>query len=230
LTATTIKAATAVVVGGEVAAVISAEAAALTKGVLNAMLLRKLRTAFVLIFTVAFLALGGGTLVWHTQAADRPILLPRPEARTASKHPEDENLKNTLLALDKHMWEATAKGDMEECGKFLADDLVSVSILGKYGKADAIEAGKRVRTVDWTIRDADVVRVSKEAAVLTYRYDCKILSQDGRHLETRKDYRVVYVWALRSGGWVLVFSHDDHGRRSPLDIEPKGLKTEDKRE
>lgn len=132
----------------------------------------------------------------------------------SSKKPEPiDNLKNTLLALDKHMWEAGAKGDWQERQKFMADDLVSISILGKYGKADAAAGDQLRRTTDWTIRDPEVVRVSPDVAMLTYRYDCKIVNGDGKILETRKDYRIVYTWAHRNGGWLMVFSHDDHGRK-----------------
>src|SRR5437867_550249 len=90
--------------------------------------------------------------------------------------------------------------------------MVSISSLGKFGKGDAVSADMQTRCSDWSIRDAEVVRVSADVAMLPYRYDCKILTQpDGKLRETRKDYRVVYAWAYRNGGWVIVFSHDDHG-------------------
>jgi ketosteroid isomerase-like protein len=88
--------------------------------------------------------------------------------------------------------------------------MVSISILGKYGKADNVAADKRVRCTDWTISEAEVVPTSKDTAVLHYRYSCKVAANDGT-VETRKDYRATYVWANRNGGWVIVFCFDDHG-------------------
>lgn len=126
---------------------------------------------------------------------------------------EDDSLKKTLLDLDRQVWEAGARGDWRERQKFMADDLVSISVLGKYGKADAGLADQRLRNVDWKIYDPEVVRISPDAAVLTYRYDSKLVTNDGKLLETRKDYRVVYTWAHRNGGWVMVFCYDDHGRK-----------------
>src|SRR5262249_16135436 len=44
-------------------------------------------------------------------------------------------------------------------------------------------------------------------------------SANGQLLETRSVYRVTSVWANRAGGWVMVFCHDDHGRK-PADKVP----------
>src|SRR5262249_926949 len=116
----------------------------------------------------------------------------------------------------------TAKGDSKELAKFLADDFVSVSVLGKYGKADNLTSCQRHRLSDWTVNDPLVVRTSKDTAVLTYLYDCKVLSADGTLLETRTSYRVTAVWANRDGGWVMVFAHDDHGRK-PVGRQGRGI-------
>ena len=93
----------------------------------------------------------------------------------------------------------------------LADEFVSISVLGKYGKRNAVEACSRHRLGDVTIHDPQVVRICQNNAVVTYAYDCKILSASGEYLETRKDCRVTFVWEQRGGGWVMVFSHDNHG-------------------
>jgi hypothetical protein len=191
---------------------ISTTVAALTEGVLNAMFRPKLKTV-VLSFAVAMLALTGGLLYCAGPLAGESPRA-KPFVKEQSKPKGGDNLKNTILALDRHLWEASARGDWRERQKFLADDMVSLSVLGKYGKADSVEADKRYRCSDWTIRDAEVVRVSKDVAVLSYVYSCKILSSTGQLLGTRKDHHVMYVWANRRGGWVIVFCHDDHGGKS----------------
>jgi RNA polymerase sigma factor (sigma-70 family) len=222
LLASAIHAATLHATGRTASGVISPMVLALTEGALQAMLLTKLRTALVMVLAVV--ALGwGGAFVWHAHADDRASPNGSSGEEKPGKKPEQDHLRNTLLALDKHFWEASAKGDAEELAKFLADDFVSVSILGKYDKTSNLAACKRYRLADWAIHDPEVIHVSKDTAVVTYRYDCKVLSADRELLETRKDYRVVFVWANRDGGWVMVFGYDDHGRRSeggPPGIEP----------
>ncbi len=114
------------------------------------------------------------------------------------------------MALDRHLWEAHARGDWRESAKFYAPEFHGVSVAGESDRAAAIESVKDRRVADWRIRDVAVVRLSKDAAVLTYIYSCKVLSPQGRVVETRQDHRVSFAWAQRNGGWVLVYSHDEH--------------------
>jgi RNA polymerase sigma factor (sigma-70 family) len=204
---TTLKVANLVAAGK---AAIPVEVAALAEGVMKTMLLTKLKTTLALLLTVA-LGLGCGLVCWQSAgyAQDEPEN-PSPKGQV---QPND-NLTATLLALNKHYWEITARGDEKELAKFLADDFVSISVVGKYGKSDAVTACKQHRLSDWKIADPQVIRVSKDIAVLTHRYDCKVLSAAGQLLETRTDCRVTFVWANRDGGWVIVFCHDDHGSKA----------------
>src|SRR5205085_3742374 len=109
---------------------IPARVALLTEGVLKAMLIRKIKT-LVVACAVLFAGLGG-TLISQTGAQRIPPAAQFAE-QPAGKKPDD-NLKNTLLALDRNMWEAGVRGDWQERIKFLADDLVTISIHGKNGK------------------------------------------------------------------------------------------------
>src|SRR5262245_36006377 len=129
LVSATVQAATGVAVAQAVTTgVVSAQVAALIQGVMNSMLLTKVKTTAVA-FAILFLGLGGSLLSQSRTGLSSPLV-------SAAQANPDDNLKNTLLALDKHLWEASARGDWRERQKFLADDLVSISILGKYGKAD----------------------------------------------------------------------------------------------
>ena len=95
----------------------------------------------------------------------------------------------------------------------LADEFVSISSLGRYGKTDAVEACSRYRLGDVAIlHDPQVIRIGPNNAVVTYEYDCKILSASGELVEARKGCRVTFVWEQRGGGWVIVFCHDNDGR------------------
>jgi RNA polymerase sigma factor (sigma-70 family) len=193
---------------------------ALTNETLKGMTMKTTKCAIASLACSAMLVVCVGFTTAQTPGEEKNKALDARDARlplkpiVAPKPPDaNENLKNTLLALDKQMWEAGAKGDWRERQKFLADDMVSISILGKYGKADAAASDQRLRTTDWSIRDPEVVRVSGDVAMLSYIYDCKIVDLDGNVLETRKDYRAVYTWANRNGGWLIVFVFDDHGRQ-----------------
>jgi RNA polymerase sigma factor (sigma-70 family) len=211
LLGSTIKAATLCAAGQAAAGAISARVAALTEGVLQTMVLIKHKTALV-IFLVALLGLGGGALGWQGRAGES-ALQPLQSTTERPEKKSDDNLKNTLLALDRHLREAAGKGEWQEFQKFLAVEYLGVGTVGKSRHAANLEAVKTHRPADWKIRDIDFVRVSKDSAVLTYIYDCKVLSPDGRLLQTRRNHRCTSVWAQRNGGWVCVFAHDEHGRQ-----------------
>jgi hypothetical protein len=122
---------------------------------------------------------------------------------------EDEaNLRNTLLSLAKHRWEAGEKGDWREEEKVLADDLLTVSGYGRHDKAANVEAAKHTRVTGWAMRGVEVRRVSQDVAILTYVYDCDVLSRGGELLQARRNHRASEVWARRKGGWVLVFCQE----------------------
>jgi hypothetical protein len=211
LVGATVKAAGLVTAGQAAAGANSARVAALTERVVRSMVLTKHKTTLV-VCLVALLGLGGGALGWPGRAAEDGL----PPAQAAGQTPgqqRDDNLKNTLLALDRHLREAAGKGEWREIERFYAPGYLGVGTVGKSRHADNVEAVKHYRPADWKIRDIDVVRVSQDAAVLTYVYDCKVLSPDGRLVQTRRNHRVTLVWGQRNGGWVLVYAHDEHGRQ-----------------
>ncbi len=171
LVSSTIQAASDFVAGQAVAAgVVSARAAALAKGVLKTMLLNKLKAVTIATLLIALLGLGGGAFAWRGLAADYPGRHGGKETPPA----KDEDLKKKLLELDEQWW----KGDVETLGKLAADDLITVSGVGRYDKAALLEATKNRNGVDWTRRGVEVSRVSKDVAVVTYVYDCKIVLSD----------------------------------------------------
>ena len=180
---------------------ISAKVAALTEGVLKTMLLTKLKIETAVLLAVVVLGASGGALVWHTQAAENPLNQSRKGDATKTK---DDDVKKTLLGLDELWW----KGDMEDLRKLAADDLITVSGVGRYDKASLLEASAHRRSADWTKRNVEVSRVTKDVAILTYVYDCKVVLTDGTLFQTCRDRRLSMVWALRKGSWVVVFSQE----------------------
>jgi hypothetical protein len=177
-------------------AVASPEVAALTEGVLKAMLLNKLKAAVAVLLAVAVLGVGGAALVWQSRGAE-----PGPQHSANAKQ---DDLKKTLLELDERWW----KADVEGLRRLAADDLITVSGVGRYDKASLLEASKHRRPADWSRRDVEVSLVSKDVAIVTYVYDCKVLLTDGTLLENRRDRRFSMVWARRQDGWVVVFAQE----------------------
>jgi RNA polymerase sigma factor (sigma-70 family) len=211
LVSSTIKAAILFATGKAAQGAISARVAALTQGVLQAMLLSKHKTA-VVVFLVALLGLGGA-LGWTGRAAEGGLGLQQSSPERPDAKRDDDNLRNTLLALDKHCREAAGRGDWQEYQKFLPAGYLGVESVNKCDQRGNVEAVKHYRPAEWQIRDVDVFRVGKDAAVLTYIYSCKVFSPDGRLLQTRRNHRSTSVWVQRNGGWVTVFCHDEHGRQ-----------------
>jgi hypothetical protein len=97
---------------------------------------------------------------------------------------------------------------VETLQKLAADDLITVSGVGRYDKASLLEASKIRHAADWTRRDVEVSPISKDVAIVTYIYDCKVLLEDGTLIQTCRDRRLSMTWAKRKAGWVVVFSQE----------------------
>jgi RNA polymerase sigma factor (sigma-70 family) len=219
LVGSTIRAANLFAAGKVAAGAVSARVAALTEGMVRTMVLSKPKTIPVL-FLIALLALGGGALGWPGGAAETGLPPQQAGPQPAGKKPADDNLKNTLVALDNQLWEAASRGDWQQIQKFYAAEYLGVESVNKSNKPANVEAVKTHRPADWKKRDVDLVRVGKDGAVLTYIYTCKVLSEGGTVLQTRQNHRATLVWAQRDGGWVLVFCHDEHGRPGSVSVLP----------
>jgi RNA polymerase sigma factor (sigma-70 family) len=184
---------------GAAAGAISVEVAALTEGVLKAMLWSKIRTGIVTVFAIALLSLEGGVFVWQSQASDPPT---QQASREETPRSKDEDLKKKLMDLDEQWW----KGGVETLRKLAADDLITVSGVGRYDKPSLLEAAKHRHPVDWSKRDVEVIRISKDVAIVTYVYDCKVVLNDGTLFQNCRDRRVSYTWVNRKASWVVAFT------------------------
>jgi hypothetical protein len=165
------------------------------------MLLTRFKMVLTVALVIAFVGLGGGSVLWRTQAAEDMPRSSRPEEPAKN---QDDDLKKTLLELDELWW----RGDVETLRKLAADHLVTVSGVGRYDKASLLEAAKHRHAVDGTKREIEVIRVSKDVAVLTYVYDCKVVLTDGTLFQNCRDRRFSLTWAKRKGGWVVVFAQE----------------------
>jgi hypothetical protein len=188
---------------GQTAAAVSVKVAALTEGVLKAMLLTRFKAIIVGVFVLAVLGLGSGAFVWQSQAAEEAA---QRSATAAPSGDKDEDLKKTLMKLDELWW----KGDPETLRRLAADDLITVSPVGRYDKPALLAASEHRRAVEGRKRDVEVQRISKDVAVITYVYDCKVVLRDGTLFQNCRDRRSSMVWAKRKGSWMVVFAQETY--------------------
>jgi RNA polymerase sigma factor (sigma-70 family) len=195
----TIKAASVFAAGQAAAAgAISVKVAALTEGVLKTMLLTKLKSATAVLL-MATLLCGAGILALHAKEGKK-------EPVSTKQAKDDDKLKETLLELDKQLWDASTKGDTKVHEKLLAENYLSIwAIDDRSDRAASLETAKRYRFSDRTMRDVEILRVSKDAAVLTYVCSYKV-SVDNEEPRALPERRVSRVWGKRHGRWVVVFA------------------------
>jgi RNA polymerase sigma factor (sigma-70 family) len=137
-----------------------------------------------------------------------------------SEPPAAKQLNKTLIALDKQLWDAAKTGDPKVYDRLLANDFIGHSALyGRSDKTATVRSVKNRRYSDWTIRDVETKEISKDVAILTYVYSCKVTSVADGSVQTYKDHRTSLVWARRvvDGDpfdlypvqrWVLVFCQE----------------------
>jgi Domain of unknown function (DUF4440) len=133
-----------------------------------------------------------------------------PSTSRDSENDEEKQLKATLLALENEYWEAAGKGDWKVAEELLADDYFGIYLnssgIGRADKASSIAAVRRRRYSDGTMRDAHARRISKDTAILTFVYDCKV--EESGQGWTYRNHQTTRVWTLRDGRWHLSFSED----------------------
>jgi hypothetical protein len=195
--ATTLKVASLLAVGQTAAAgAASAHVAALTQGVLKTMFVTKLRTVTALCLTVGLVLMLGTGWGYSTFAADKP----KAEKQT-------DNLRDTLLVLDKQFWEAGAKHDVDTLNKLIAHDYLGIAADGtKFTKDATLHNYRAMRTADLELTTArDVVRINEHSAVVTYQGTYKVFNKSGGLLATPYQ-SMTSCWVQRDGGWFVVFS------------------------
>ena len=199
----TIKAASLFAAGqAKAIAVVSTQVAALTDGVLKSMLLSKLRAAVLLMLAFGALGICASALAQRTGARQ-----PRPPvSNSAVPKPNEGNIKETVLALEKRIWEAHTKQDIDAFKSLLADDFTGTDIRGEsYTKEDALNYVATYRVVDPVLTNARVVVLNATSAIVTYEIRYKVASPDGQQVETVPPRQATTAWAMRDGKWWYVY-------------------------
>jgi len=148
------------------------------------------------------LGIGIGAQTRRTLAADPP-----PAASKSALPGQDEgNLKETVLVLEKRIWDAHAQQDVGAFKNLLADDYLGLDIHGDpYTKGGALEYVSKYRVEDGAMSNAKVILLNATSAIVTYEIRFKVRSADGKLVETRADHATT-AWARRNGKWWAVFT------------------------
>jgi RNA polymerase sigma factor (sigma-70 family) len=203
----TIETVTQVVTGQAATGLISARVAILAEGVIKMMLLAKLKTILGTCLVVGLL-LGLG-LAYHALAADRaPAAPPEKPAPAADKTPPalcDNNLRDTLLVLDKQQWDAASNHDVDTLAKILAHDLIIFSPTGQHWNRERyLQRCRESRYINVKFPTGkEVIRMNEHTAIMTYEV---VWGADDKGIGPRPGLnhdRMISCWVQRDGGWFL---------------------------
>jgi hypothetical protein len=203
LVSRTVKAASLFAAGQVVpAGVISTQVASLTQGVLKSMLLCKLKVAVLVVLTLGVLGIGASALTHRTVAAE-----PQSRAPRSSALKEDQgNLKETVLALEKRLWDAHTTQDVNTFRNLMADDFVGFDVRhNSYDKAGTLDYVSKFRVVEPVMKNARVVVLNATSAIVTYEIRYKVATPGKKELETVSPHLATTAWAMRGGKWWYVY-------------------------
>jgi RNA polymerase sigma factor (sigma-70 family) len=201
LVASTAKAATAFAAGQAAAGLTSAQASALAERVVRAMWLSKLKV--IAAGMVALVLLGGGLAQLPgpgrpTGVAAAAQEAPKAGRGDAGRPAAADKLRETLLALEKQTWEAVKKRDWDALRGTAADDFVAITDDGRVALDEMIKGLAAIRLKDYSLSDVKLTRLTKDAAVLTYKVQVEyaVMRETGKEA-----WWVSSTWAQRGGKW-----------------------------
>jgi RNA polymerase sigma factor (sigma-70 family) len=178
-------------------AVASAEILALAKGVLRAMSVDQFKAASVVFLTVAVL---GGGLAWlgqPTRASDTK------EAPIPAAHARAEGQLDALLALEKRVWEASKKNDVEGLRKLCTEDYVAIYSDGTRLTLDEFCLMLLfVEIRSYSLSEVRLVSLGPDAAILLYKAKSQTVVL-GETLDEQTQHSS--TWVRRNGEWRNVF-------------------------
>jgi RNA polymerase sigma factor (sigma-70 family) len=189
------------------APLISANVAALTNGVLKTMFLHKIKKFMVALVVLAAVGLCASGLLQVTQAQAPPA----DSSKAGLSRQAEGNLKETVLALQKRIWEANAKQDVAAMKNLLASDFTGLDKNGNpFDRGEELQYVSQWCEFDHSIKEARVILLNDSSALVIYEVHYKarpIGSQEVRYKEARQG---IGAWAKRNGQWWYVYkeSHD----------------------
>jgi RNA polymerase sigma factor (sigma-70 family) len=183
---------------------ISIKVAALTEGVLKAMLFHKIKSVVALFLLIAGVGIGVHGLIQTTAAQDGA------PSQTALSRQDEGNLKETVLALQKRIWEAHARQDLGAMKNLYARDFAGLDKHGNpFDKGDVIGYVSEWCEFDHAVKDARVLLLNDSSAIVIFEVDYKVRrtkSQEVLYVESRQG---TGAWAKRNGQWWYIY-HESH--------------------
>jgi RNA polymerase sigma factor (sigma-70 family) len=212
LIVSTTRAATLVAAGNPAAA---GKAAVLAEGVLKTMFVTKLRmTVGVALVAVA---LGAAGLVYEAGGGSGTAQAAGPEGKppteslspSANGKQEDGNLKETVLALEKRIYEAYKAQDRAAFGSLLADDFEGVNLRGyPFDKAGELKYVANFCATEYELKDARVILLTPKSALVTYEVHYKVRPTGAQNIIENITSHRTAAWAQRNGKWWRVYVED----------------------
>src|SRR5262249_22201306 len=106
---------------------------------------------------------------------------PSPPSKSDVASQDDGNLKETVLALNKRLWEAHTKQDVNTFKNLLADDFMGLDIYRRpYRKTGALEHVSKYRVEDAAMSNVKVILLNTTSAIVTSESRFKVLLADGK--------------------------------------------------
>jgi hypothetical protein len=169
------------------------------------MFLNKLRNALCILLMLATIGLAAGGLAHRTQAADHP----EPLSPSAIQKQDDSNLKETVLALEKRIFEAYKAQDRAAFRSLLADDFQGVNPRGySYDKASELKYVSNFCTTEYKLKDAKVILLTQNSALVTYEVHYKVRPTGAEKIIENTTSHRTAAWVQRKGKWWRVYVED----------------------
>lgn len=112
--------------------------------------------------------------------------------------------KDTIIALERKVWDALVTGDCDADNALLASDFLGVYPDGFAGKADHVAQLQNGPTVSsYLLTDFRFRMLAGDMALLAYRTDFKRVLHDVDHAMF-----VTSIWQRCETGWENIFSQD----------------------
>jgi RNA polymerase sigma factor (sigma-70 family) len=178
---------------------------ALANGVSRAMWLTKWKILAAAL--VAGACLGGGLVLREQPTRTGEHANRRPESASQAERAETNTaqLQDKLLTLEKQILDALKKQDPDALKRMTAADFAAVLSDGKRFDRDGVIAlweSMHFRLQDYSLEDVRLIRITTEAAVLTYREKAAYTIHG---MLMSQDLCVSSTWARRDGKWWNVF-------------------------
>ena len=178
-------------------AVASAEAMALAKGVLKAMFLDRVKLISLVFLAVPVL---GGGLAW----------MGLPPGATGGQEPpkpvapiQAEGQLDTLLALEKRVWEAAKKKDADALRRLCTQDYVAILSDGSQLTLNEFcMVFPLFEIQSYSLSDAQVIALGPDAAILLYKAKSETVILGEKEREQTQHSS---TWVRRNGEWRNVF-------------------------